>query len=105
MESLDTQQQFEALWFNELDPKPWIVYFTAAWCGPCKRLDLDAIQAAAKDKGIRIYKCDASINEYTSGYCGVRAFPTFLCMKPRAVLKTLKSSNTVDVVEWIRTMS
>ncbi len=109
MESLDTQQQFEALWFSTTDASttasPWLVYFTAAWCAPCKKLDLSAIQAAADAKGMKLYKCDYVVNEYTPGYCGVRSFPTFLCMKPKAILGTLKSSETAEVVKWIQELS
>jgi hypothetical protein len=106
MESIDTQAQFERLWFStDTDaPSRWIVYFTAAWCGPCKRLDLDAIQAAAGEKGIQLYKCDYVVNEYTSGYCGIRAFPSFVCMKPKAIMSTLKSAETAEVIRWIQSL-
>ena len=102
---LDTQAQFEALWFNTDEAtkeKPWIVYFTAAWCGPCKRLDLVAIADAATAAGLPFYKCDYVVNDYTSGYCGVRAFPTFVYMKPRKILGQHKSAETAEVVGWIQ---
>ena len=102
MESIDTQAQFESWGFSTDTATRWSGYFTAAWCGPCKRLDLAAIQEAAAEKGIKIYKCDYVVNEYTPGYCSVRAFPTFVCMKPKAIMSTLKSAETAEVVRWIQ---
>jgi hypothetical protein len=109
MKVLETQADFEALWFaptavetDEGDAAPWIVYFTAAWCKPCKKLDLDAICTAADACGVPIYKCDETVNEYTSGYCGVRSFPTFILFRPKTVLSTLHSSDTGAVIEWVR---
>lgn len=104
MKVLETQAEFEALWFSS-ESCEWIVYFTAAWCKPCAKLDLTQIQAAADEKGIDIYKCDETVNEYTSGYCGVRRFPTFVYFKPKAIMNTLQSSNTDDVVKWIQTLA
>ena len=103
---LDTQAQFEALWFGDptAEEKPWIIYFTAAWCGPCKRLDLAAITEAAAATGLALYKCDYVVNEYTSGYCGIRAFPTFVYMKPRKILGQIKSAETTEVVGWIQSL-
>jgi thioredoxin-like negative regulator of GroEL len=104
---LDTQAQFEELWFNtteEAKEKPWIVYFTAAWCAPCKKLDLPAIAEAAATANIPLYKCDYVVNEYTSGYCGVRAFPTFVCMKPKKIVSQIKSAETDAVKTWIASL-
>jgi thiol-disulfide isomerase/thioredoxin len=115
MNLLETQEQFEELWFLKPDDKPiqgmrlsdkaWIVYFTAAWCGPCKALDLDAIVEAATAKNIPVWKCDDTINNYTGGYCAVRKFPTFILMRPKSIVSTLQSAKTQDVVDWINTCS
>ena len=131
MNLLETQEQFENLWFNKDDKpmpgtipssvtlegdnlqirkadlkmrlydKAWIVYFTAAWCGPCKALELEKIVDAATSKDIPIWKCDETINNYTSGYCAVRKFPTFILMRPKTIVSTLQSNNTETVVNWI----
>ena len=100
--NLDTQAQFEELFFNVAHPDAaFLVYFTAAWCGPCKRLDIETIAQAAAVKGIPFYKCDYVTNEYTSGYCGVRSFPTFIYFKPKKVVSQAQTNNTDEVVAWI----
>jgi thioredoxin-like negative regulator of GroEL len=105
MDLLETQEQFEAIYNDTSKTTSFIVYFTAAWCNPCKALDILAIVNAANLRQIPIYKCDVTINEYTVGYCGVRSFPTFQYMKPRKPLSELKSNNTNDVITWINTLA
>ena len=100
-----TQEQFEAMWWTK-DPespfqKGFLIYFTAAWCGPCKKLDQVAIEAAAAALDIPYYKCDESVNKYTSVYCGVRAFPTFQFCKPKTLVGTCTSANTEEVLTWL----
>jgi thioredoxin 1 len=100
MNELTTQDEFEAMWFRTSTP-PWIVYFTASWCGPCKQLDLIILQTVAESRKIPIWKCDASVNDYTAGYCGVRAFPTFVYFQPKKVLSSIQSNDTDAVKTWI----
>lgn len=101
MQDLLTQEQFEALYNDTTKTAAFIVYFTAAWCGPCKALDTAAIAAAALKRDIPIYKCDCVTNEYTVGYCGVTSFPTFQYMKPRKPLSHFRSNATQDVIAWV----
>lgn len=109
--NLETQEQFEKLWFLKStedvvdgmrSDRVWIVYFTASWCSPCKKLDLEKIVVEASKKQIPIWKCDETINNYTGGYCGIRKLPTFCCMKPKQILSTLSNNDTDTVLNWIR---
>lgn len=104
MEDLLTQEQFEILYNDKTSDKPFIVYFTAAWCGPCKALDVTQIAAAANMRGIPIYKCDYVKNTYTVGYCAVKSFPTFMYMRPRRPLSEIKSNITHEVIGWINSL-
>jgi thioredoxin-like negative regulator of GroEL len=104
MEDLITQEQFEELYNDKSKDTKFIVYFTAAWCGPCKALDTHAIAAVAKARGIRIFKCDCVTNEYTVGYCGVTSFPTFQYLMPRKPLSQVKSNQTQEVIAWINSL-
>jgi thioredoxin-like negative regulator of GroEL len=101
---LQTQEQFEILIGRvpTKDPVPsfCVVYFTAKWCGACKRLDLNKIISTAPNAFW--LKCDIDENDYTAGFCGIRSIPTFLVIKDKSVIGTLGSSNTESVVEWLK---
>jgi thioredoxin-like negative regulator of GroEL len=112
---LKSQAQFEELWFNRdpetpalqgqrLSDKAWIVYFGASWCGPCKRLDVEALQAETEKRALPLWKCDVDENDYTPGFCQVRSIPTFICFTPGKVVSTLQSSDTPAVLQWIQTL-
>jgi thioredoxin-like negative regulator of GroEL len=102
MKVLETQADFETLWFGPSTSRRWIVYFTASWCKACKKLDLEAIAAAAVAMDIELYTCDETVNDYTAGYCGVRSFPTFVLFEPQSTKSTMQSSQTEKVVQWIQ---
>ena len=115
MRTFDTQADFENYWFGRAEvtkpagfratDKAFFVYFTATWCGACKRLDLDAVEAAAKASGIPLWKVEQTVNDYTAGFCNVRSLPTFIHCVPKQVVSTVSSSRTLDVVEWIKATS
>lgn len=98
---LQTQIQFEELLNQESKDNSGnvIVYFTASWCGACKKLDLDKLQQL--DTNIRWYKCDVDENKYTLGYCGLKSIPSFAFIKNGKFLGKFSSSNTEMVSDMI----
>jgi len=100
-----TQEDFEKMFHDKTEDSPykkgWIVYFTAAWCAPCKKINHEAVESTALVKGIPYWKCDETVNSYTSGYCNVRKFPTFVFFKPKQTVSTLQSADTDQIVSWI----
>jgi len=113
MRTFDTQLEFETYWEGKAEvgkpagfraaDKAFVVYFTATWCGACKRLDLDAVEAAAKAVGLPIWKVEQTVNDYTAGFCAVRSLPTFILCTPKKIVSRLSSSATEDVVAWLST--
>jgi thiol-disulfide isomerase/thioredoxin len=105
------QDEFEEFWTDDKHKKPltgmrvkdraFIVYHTATWCGPCKRMNIPAIVEAAEKVGLSIWKVDQDVNQYTTGFCGIRSIPTFQIMTPKKVLATLQPSSTDDVIQWV----
>ena len=102
MMPLQSQAQFEELLVQDSKANKGgaVVYFTASWCGACKRLDLNAIQESNKD--VRWYKCDVDENKYTLGYCGLKSIPSFAFIKDGKFLGKFQSSNTEAVTELIQ---
>jgi thioredoxin-like negative regulator of GroEL len=77
-----------------------VIYFTAVWCSACRRLDLNAIEAATP--GANWLKCDVDMNNYTPGYCGVRSIPAFLIVNKKKVSTVFQSTDTNKVIEWVK---
>ena len=103
MMPLQSQEQFEGLLgkvpTDEQIPPFFIVYFTARWCGACKRLDLSKI---VESLPVTWYKCDIDENDYTPGYCGVKSIPAFLVVKNKKVFGPFGDSRTEKVIEWLK---
>lgn len=104
MMPLHNQELFEALIgrhdTNLPVPETCVVYFTAGWCGACKRLDLHQIVDSFPK--VAWFKCDIDQNDYTAGFCGIKSIPTFLIIKDKKILGMLGESRTEKVVEWLK---
>ncbi len=102
---LQDQQQFENdIWTSApaAANKTFFIYFTAPWCGACKRLDLPSLTAmTANVPNVQWYKCDIDDNDYTASFCQIRQIPTFLCIKNKQVVNRITSSVNQTVAEWI----
>jgi len=107
MNPLPDQEYFEALIGKGIDervvnpPKKIVIWFSAKWCGPCKRVDGEALLKAFPE--ITFFKCDMDENNYTPGYCGVRAIPAFMAMDSGKPLSSLQDSSTQVIAAWIQT--
>jgi thiol-disulfide isomerase/thioredoxin len=93
------QEEFELLLKEDT---PFLVWFSATWCVPCKKMDKDALQLAARDANVPMYFCD---NDYTPGYCNIRRFPTFAYFEKQKMKKALVSSDMLAVCDWIRNLN
>ena len=99
MTRLHSQEQFEEMLRSKEPDAVAIILFTANWCGPCRGLKL--MQIIQTVPNIKWYVCDVDDNDYTPGYCGVRAIPSFLALirgKPRPIFT---DSNTQNVITWV----
>ena len=97
---LRTQEEFEHLYKEEKLKAPILIYFTATWCGACKKLDWPFIQEEFPE--LTIYKCDIDENKYTPGFCQVKSIPHILIMTPSKKIENLVSSDTAKVAAWIK---
>ena len=105
MKYLMSQEEFEKLIGRQPLPEgetlpPFtVIYFTATWCGACRRLNMPELEEAFPE--VNWLKCDVDQNNYTPGYCGVKSIPAFLIVKDKAVLGPFTSSSNDKVKEWI----
>jgi thioredoxin-like negative regulator of GroEL len=97
MTPLLSQEVFEAL-LKEPSDKLAIIYFTAKWCGPCKRIDLGKILDRAPAKW---YLCDVDDNTYTPGYCQVKSIPSFLAIVRGRPMPLFVQSDADKVIAWV----
>ena len=104
MTLLQSQEEFEILLGRVPTEKPIpslvVIYFTAKWCGACKRLNMEEVMNTLPDA--TWLKCDIDVNDYTAGYCGIRSIPTFLVISEKKVAGQLGDSRTEKVVEWLK---
>ena len=112
MRPFENHDEFEAYWngtANSVKPPgvrkddgAFLVYFTASWCGACKRLDLDMIESAAKGVGLPMWKVEQTNNSASAGFCDVTSLPTFLLLKPKTIVSRFNSADTKNIVSWIK---
>ena len=76
-----------------------IVYFTARWCGACKRVDIPKMVSLRGDAVW--YKCDVDDNTYTPGYCGVNRIPAFLALIHGKAQPVLLSSDNIEIAKFL----
>ena len=100
MTPLLSQELFEELLGAKPAARLAIVYFTAKWCGPCKRVPLGKIldnTAAAA----HWYLCDVDDNTYTPGYCQVKSIPSFLAIVDGKPMPLFVQSDADKVIAWV----
>ena len=105
MKYLETQEQYEQLigrqpYDGDLPPLT-VIWFSAEWCGPCKRIGINQLVSEIDANWL---KCDVDMNNYTAGYCGVRSIPTFMVVHNKKVIGTKSSSSTVEILDWLKSV-
>ena len=103
---LQTQEQCENLLKpvqdkGALAEEAVVVYFSASWCGACKRIDFTSLLSNTP-KNIVWYKCDVDENNYTLGYCGLSKLPSFAVIKNGKFVGKFSSSDTMTVFDNLK---
>jgi thioredoxin-like negative regulator of GroEL len=110
MNPLDEHEYFEKMigrapsGEKDVIPSFAVIYFTAKWCGACKRLKMEDIMKSPFPKDTVWFKCDIDVNTYTAGYCNIGSIPTFMVVAKGQILGQLSSSNTAAVCVWLEDM-
>ena len=106
MKYLENQTQFEQLIgraeCDEELPFRTVIWFSAQWCGPCKRVEIDRLMSEFQANWL---KCDIDMNDYTAGYCDIRSIPSFLLIEDKKILGKKTSANTSDILAWLYSLT
>jgi thiol-disulfide isomerase/thioredoxin len=83
-------------------PRRFLIWFSAAWCGPCQKMDKKTLEETARGLAIPFYYCDEVVNRETVERVGIKTFPTFIMYVPKQELGRRMSADTTKVCQWIR---
>lgn len=79
-------------------------YFTATWCGPCKRIypSIVKLDEGLKEKSITFCKVDIDENDEFCEKCNIKSVPTFIIIKDKKILGTTNGADINKVGELIK---
>lgn len=106
MKYLMTQEEFEQLIGRAevpagvVAPRFTVIWFSATWCGPCRRVDGDRLERELPE--VNWLKCDVDQNSYTPGFCGVKGIPAFIIVADKKVVGSLQNSDTEKILQWVQ---
>uniref|UniRef100_A0A6C0D090 Thioredoxin domain-containing protein n=1 Tax=viral metagenome TaxID=1070528 RepID=A0A6C0D090_9ZZZZ len=79
-----------------------LLYFTASWCGPCKRISPIINDKFTKINNLQIYKIDIDNNEEICDKYNVKSVPTFILIYENDIKMTYNGSDPVKLLTNIK---
>ena len=77
-----------------------IVYFTADWCGPCKKLKPQYARASVMDPSLNYYMVDVDkVPSSEIQYYGIQSIPQVFVMNNGEIVKSIKSRTAESILE------
>ncbi len=82
-----------------------LLFFTASWCGPCKKIypELEELSNKLNKDLIEIYKVqiDNDDNEEICSIFKVESVPSFYLMKNKECINTIKGANMNEIKKML----
>jgi thioredoxin 1 len=82
----------------------FLFYFTASWCGPCKRIYplIEKISEGLDESKVEIYKVDIDENDELASDLKVKSVPTFYLFKQKELLGQCSGTDIKKVHSLIK---
>ena len=88
---------------EELDTTtPTLIWYSAEWCGPCRRIDTAAVQAAADTAHIDFAHCDVDKISMAVHVHSISRIPTFILFRDGREIARIGSADTTEIIAWIQ---
>ena len=81
-----------------------LFYFTASWCGPCKRIFplMDKLSQGLDSTKINIYKVDIDENDEISTKYDIKSVPTFILIKDSEIIGSCSGADIENVHKLLK---
>jgi thioredoxin-like negative regulator of GroEL len=100
MHELHTREELEAAANSKT---PTLVWYSAAWCGPCRRINATTVEVAATKAGITFAHCDVDRVSMAVHIHSISRIPTFVLFRAGNEIARISSPDTAEITAWIST--